>query len=848
MIMSTISLRDYNSEIESLVESGQNEEAIFHCKTILRAFPKSIDTYRILGKALLESKRYSEAYDVFSKVLSVFPDDFISHVGLSVVKEEDHDLDAAIWHMEQAFELQPSNLALQEELRRLIGRRDGVPPVKIRLTRGALVKMYARGELHQQAIAEIKSVLKDEPTRVDYRVLLAKMYQVSGSPSDAVEVASEIVNEYPYNYEANRILDELLPDSNLVDGIKLYRERLISLNPYYQFIGSEITEPSEVPAEKITLDRTEYSQSISQESGVPDWTKQIGVDWQEKDVFISTEPSDVLDQVEAFNQEAVDTVNDSTVSPFIGDYIPEIGNEPTDESLKSPEPLPDWITKAGWVRSTEPSSEEIQDTSLDSDKDTQESAEPSEELPNWLKSFGDQTESDQSPETSGNSVEENPPAISTEEFKDVLDNWSKEIEESTEKTKDETIAHTEDQSADWLSQFKSEIEAHEEDSNQSDLPDWLKNYSDEQETPSSSEEERLEWLTDQDLNAKEQADNLDTEIIRDAEKESEKVNTDELEKDDFSFLEEEIAKTNPPSSPVLSSEEEIKTPVTPIEESEIEKKEVPSWVKNILSESTSINEMQEDLRPLTQSEREEEQIESLVTDLPDSVEHEGVISEETNVELMSWLQDIEPEDEAVNEMPEIEPQGKESIEKFSIEDLSIKELNEESLELKASDENIGVLSEESSLPDFEDRLSELLDQPLDENISLEEVEESETESVIEELPDWVKAIQPAPEPEAESKASALIPEEEKISGELDLTEKMQTLFMSEEYSSLSELVDECFDEGVPVDSLIVSIKEFATEKQDSYELWQKLGDLYLEKMDFDNALMAYNNAEKILHI
>ncbi len=162
--MAKISLRAYNREIERLIENGQTEEAIAHCKYILRQYPKHIDTYRSLGKAYLEAKRYSEAADILQRVLSVFPDDRVSQLGMSIIREDEGNLDAAIYHMERAFEVQPSNAAIQEELRRLYGRRDGVEPSKVRLTRGALVRMYERGQLYPQAIAEAKAALAEEPS------------------------------------------------------------------------------------------------------------------------------------------------------------------------------------------------------------------------------------------------------------------------------------------------------------------------------------------------------------------------------------------------------------------------------------------------------------------------------------------------------------------------------------------------------------------------------------------------------------------------------------------------------------------------------------------------------------
>ena len=142
--MAKIGLRAYNREIEQLIERGQIEEAIAHSKYILRFYPKHIETYRLIGKAYIESQRYSEAADILQRILSVLPDDFVSQIGMSIIREDEGNLDAAIFHMERAHEIQPSNVAVQDELRRLYGRRDGVEPPRLRLTRGALVRLYAK--------------------------------------------------------------------------------------------------------------------------------------------------------------------------------------------------------------------------------------------------------------------------------------------------------------------------------------------------------------------------------------------------------------------------------------------------------------------------------------------------------------------------------------------------------------------------------------------------------------------------------------------------------------------------------------------------------------------------------
>ncbi len=86
--MTQISLRAYNQEIDRLIGQGQLEEAIAHCRYILKQFPKHLETYRLLGKACLEGQRYAEAADVFQRVLAVVPDDYVANLGMSVIREK----------------------------------------------------------------------------------------------------------------------------------------------------------------------------------------------------------------------------------------------------------------------------------------------------------------------------------------------------------------------------------------------------------------------------------------------------------------------------------------------------------------------------------------------------------------------------------------------------------------------------------------------------------------------------------------------------------------------------------------------------------------------------------------
>lgn len=115
--MARIPLRKYVQEIEVLIENGNLEEAQKHCWYILQTYPKHIQTYRLLGKILMQRGSYEDSLFVFNKITEVFPDDFIAHIGLSFLAEVNNQLDEAVFHMERAFEMQPTNAMLREELK-----------------------------------------------------------------------------------------------------------------------------------------------------------------------------------------------------------------------------------------------------------------------------------------------------------------------------------------------------------------------------------------------------------------------------------------------------------------------------------------------------------------------------------------------------------------------------------------------------------------------------------------------------------------------------------------------------------------------------------------------------------
>lgn len=335
-------LRAYLTEIDDLIEHEQLDEAIAHSRHILQTYPKHLDTYRLLGKAYLEAKRYGDAADIFQRVLSAIPDDFVAHVGMAIVREDEGNTEAAIWHMERAFETNPANPAIQQELRRLIGRRDGIEPHKIRLTRGALARMYAHGELYPQAVAELQAALQEDPDRADLQVVLADMYWRTGQRAEAVELCNRILERLPFCREANRILAAGLQAAGRNDEAAAYHRRLAMLDPYAGFISAGTADPQTVAAESVRIEKLSWAPGQALPAGQPEWASSLGVDLR------ATEPAS-QEPPPAPVPSWLETL-EAQKGPPAG--IPASEEPPTAPFAEVPEEakseIPSWMRQAGW--------------------------------------------------------------------------------------------------------------------------------------------------------------------------------------------------------------------------------------------------------------------------------------------------------------------------------------------------------------------------------------------------------------------------------------------------------------------------------------------------------------------
>src|SRR3990170_3315236 len=363
--MAETSLRAYVREIDDLIEHEQLDEAIAHARHILQTYPRHLDTYRLLGKAYLEAKRFGDSADILQRVLSAVPDDFVAHIGMSIVREDEGNIDAAIWHMERAFETNPSNATVQGELRRLIGRRDGLEPHKVRLTRGALARMYAHGELYPQAIAELRAALAEDQDRPDLQVLLAEMYWRTNQRAEAAEVAAAILASLPNCREANRIMAAALHAQGRAEEALTSHRRAAALDPYSALVETIQDDAASVDANAVRIEKVVWQpgSAVGRDTGPADWATGVAGEKRGSGAARPAKPRpswlDSLGAETAARAAAAAAAaqrdEEPAAPPPASAVVPIEQTPPADGEPAGP--IPEWMQAAGWTPGSTESAE-----------------------------------------------------------------------------------------------------------------------------------------------------------------------------------------------------------------------------------------------------------------------------------------------------------------------------------------------------------------------------------------------------------------------------------------------------------------------------------------------------------
>ncbi|RME33705.1 MAG: hypothetical protein D6793_09415, partial [Thermoflexia bacterium] len=298
-----ISLREYVQRVDELIEKGRYDEAQAHLRHILQHYPKYLSAYRLFGQVLLEMGQDGPAEEMFRRALSGDPEDFIARVGMSMIYDRHGDLLQALWQMERAFELAPENEVIQEELRQLYGRRDGLAPARVQLTRGALGRLYLRGGMYARAAEVFRSLIAEEPERMDLWVALAEALWRDGQRVQAEEACLRVLDELPFCLKANLILGEIWTRSGREEAtIHLRRAEALDPEnhkavallgelsplrfkevriPFLEVVPPEVpgrperVTPRKAPAEELALVDLERTAEVQLE--IPAWLEELGL-------------------------------------------------------------------------------------------------------------------------------------------------------------------------------------------------------------------------------------------------------------------------------------------------------------------------------------------------------------------------------------------------------------------------------------------------------------------------------------------------------------------------------------------------------------------------------------------
>ena len=367
--MPGILLHSYTARIKEMIRNDRHDEAIAHCQHILRQYPKQVETYCLLGEACLEKEMYREAIECFQRTLGADPENLISRVGLGIILGEQGMLPEAIWQMERAFELAPGNTEVRRELQRLYTQRDSVEQARLRLTPGALGRLYTRNGLYERAITEFRSLLKQDPNLPDVRVALAEALWHDGRRLEAVDVCLDLLSMLPNCLKANLILGEIwmrggnedagqekLDIARALDPENLTAQEMMGKDSPLPLQDVEIPLLEVIPTQPWTVPPApgrETEPKVEEEfvPETPDWVRQLG----------GEEQIPVLPTEEA--QVGLDAAIEETVpAEEIPEWLRELGVDgggaaavpeasarvEEDEGLPTAE-IPDWLRELGVV-------------------------------------------------------------------------------------------------------------------------------------------------------------------------------------------------------------------------------------------------------------------------------------------------------------------------------------------------------------------------------------------------------------------------------------------------------------------------------------------------------------------
>ena len=436
--MPEIALRQYESEINHLIEEARYLEALAHTRHILSQHPHYVGAYYLLGKTMLEADQPELAIDMFQRALYADPEHLMARIGLTLAHQRLDNLDAAIWNLERAIELNPGDADLIDELRQLYGRRDGFEPERVPLNRAGLARLYMRGNRPGRAVEELRALLAENPQRLDLRLALAEAYWRDDQIVQAADVCQTLLDKAQYCLKANLLLGALWIDSGQEEG-QTYLNRAQEIDLENTLATEMFGAVSPLKPREVSIERLKYK---------PD---ALGVDqqakWFRKLEAASVTVSPAIMQPELTESEArlVDITAGLEAQIEIPDWLRELGDE--EEGALS------WMADiSAEAEAGKPEAEPIAEGQMPDWLRTEEveGMTAAEELPDWLRSA-----------EPGEAIAEA-----------AGEGWGLEEEIGVS----EAEGALEEGVPDWLNELApaaSASDVSEEDVSGTDIPDWL---------------------------------------------------------------------------------------------------------------------------------------------------------------------------------------------------------------------------------------------------------------------------------------------------------------------------------------------------------------------------------------
>ena len=221
--MASMSLQAAQNQARQWLETGEAERAAGFAQHMLEQTPDNLETARILGEAYLKTGDLDRAQQTLERVIAMDPEHIPAHVLLGMLAERRGQLKQAIAEYEQALEIKPDYPELRSQLLRLYTEAWGSEHAQLRLSRAGLARLYIKGHMLPQAIAEFRQVIAEQPSRYDARVALARALWKNGQEPEAAETSRSIIADHPQSLIANLILGYQALNAGRAEGTKLWQ-------------------------------------------------------------------------------------------------------------------------------------------------------------------------------------------------------------------------------------------------------------------------------------------------------------------------------------------------------------------------------------------------------------------------------------------------------------------------------------------------------------------------------------------------------------------------------------------------------------------------------------------------